>query len=484
MKRIPAYIRWLAVAAFLLLSGACSKNIYFGDKGEYDTLEYVNLFAFNTMRSYYLWSDDIRDELDAWKLSEPDPIAKVESLRYRDASGQAVDKWTELFEDFNEFYDYVSGTHKSYGFNYRFYKLDEAATRLVAVVTYTYADGPARNAGLKRGDEIWEVNGQELTTANYVRISDEELHGGDKVTLTLGDGSETTLTAVQMYDNPVQCAALFDLGKKTVGYLHYTSFTLDSCGELIEVCKYFKENRISDLVLDLRYNTGGYAFTEELFASMLAPEADVQAGRVLATEVYNSAVTEALGKQEITFTTRHSIKSDGQQYEFSTEGANIGISRLYAIVDSGSASASESLLCELYPYLDITLVGGQTRGKFCSGLMMPAVKWYESNAKSLGDKAKGKDYVADWGLYVMFSRFADRDGVTRCMPDGLKPDYPVRDNPLDGYQLGDPRETMLAATLAIASGSAPGASLRSRAPVPTELPLEQPAFRVIIPAVF
>ena len=484
MRRIRSYARWLVLTAALLLSGGCSKNFFFGDNGEYGTVEYVNVFACNAMNTFYLWADEIKNEFDLWNIREPDPVGKVESLRYKDADGHPVDKWTELFEDFDVFNNYVTGNRKSYGFSYKFFYANAEGTRVLAVVTYTYADGPARKAGLQRGDEIWEVNGKKLTPDNYAEISAGELQGGDQVTLTLADGSQKTLTAVQMYENPVQLASVIDLGDKKTGYLHYTSFTLDSCQELIEICKDFKAQHISDLILDLRYNGGGYAFTEEVLASMLAPEANVTAGDILSTEVYNSLLTKVYGEQKTPLATKHPIKIDDVEYEYDTEGANLGITNLYAIVDSGTASASESLLCELYPYLNITILGNQTRGKFCSGLMIRADEWYEKNAKELGDKAKGKDYVSGWGLYVMYSRYADRDGVTRCMPDGLVPDYVVRDNPSDGHQLGDPQETMLAAALALAGGSKPDPVLfnaRSFAPVPVELPLELPCYRIVDP---
>jgi len=52
----------------------------------------------------------------------------------------------------------------------------------------------------------------------------------------------------------------------------------------------------------------------------------------------------------------------------------------------------------------------------------------------------------------MFARYADCNGVTLSMPDGIAPDYEVDDDPLDGYPLGDPRETMLAAALSLIEG--------------------------------
>ena len=57
------------------------------------------------------------------------------------------------------------------------------------------------------------------------------------------------------------------------------------------------------------------------------------------------------------------------------------------------------------------------------------------------------DEIGDWGIYVMISRYADKNGSTPCMPDGFVPDFGVEDNPLDGCQLGDPGETMLAFAL-------------------------------------
>lgn len=483
MRRFLSYTRFLALAAFLLLSGACGKSFRPDDLIiDKDNPMYVNLFAYNMMKGYYLWADEVEEALGNWAMDEPDPVAKVESLRYRDADGKLVDRWTKLYEDFDSFYDYVSGTRKSFGFDCKFYYANEEKTRVVAAILYTYAGGPAREAGLKRGDSIWEVNGKALTPDNYARIFNEEIFSGDQVTLTMLDGTKETLTSVEMYENPIQLATVFDRGGRKVGYLHFTSFTLDCWQELVDIFKDFKAQGIRDLILDVRYNGGGYALTEGFLASMLVPEADVTAGNVLSTEIYNSWLSEIYGVHKILLKTEHVREVDGKDKVFSTQGANPGISHLYAIVESSSASATEALIEDLYPYLPVTVVGRQTSGKYCAGQMRRATEWYEMNAEQLGNLAVGKNHVAGWGIYVMYARFADRDGVTRCMPDGLKPDYVVRDSPADGYQLGDPRETMLAATLALIDGVAP-VSAQSFVPrsAPEELPLERPTFRIVTP---
>lgn len=472
----------LLAASALLLAAACGK-MPADDPGQtQDEKEryYVNTFACNTMRAYYLWADEISASLDSWKTDE-EPVGKVRDLRFKDSDGKEVDRWTRLYEDFDSFQGSVSGKRKSYGLAYRLYYTDKTHTRIQATVTYTYPDSPAREAGLQRGDQILEVNGKQLTPDNYQQITAAELAAGESVTLTMADGGKKTLTARQLYEDPVLLMRIFGCGGKKVGYLHYTSFTLDSGQQLIEICREFRGRGVSELILDLRYNSGGYALTEELFASMLAPETAVTTGAILATELYNPTIMEVSGARSTPFTTDFTIDTDGGRNLLSTRGANIGIDRLYAIVDSGTASASESLLCELYPYLDIVLIGGRTHGKFCSGLMIRAKDWYENFADELGELAAGQDHVDGWGIYVMYSRFADRDGVTRCMPDGLAPDYPVEDNPHDGFQLGDPQESMLSVALGLAGfeAPAPAARQRSRTPAPEEVPVERPGFRII-----
>ena len=434
---------------------------------------YVNTFAHAYMDAYYLWNAEIRKDLDAWKETD-EPIEKVQKIRYKNAKGEDIDRWTMLTDDFSSFYGSVTGNQKTYGFDFTLAYYDE--TTICAVVTYTYADSPAVEAGLKRGDIILKVNGKTMTASNYTKVY-PDLLSGDKLTAVLSDGTTKTVTAKEMYENPVLLSKVFDCGDKKVGYLVYTSFTMDSYADLIAACKGFKEAGVTELILDLRYNGGGFAMAEQFLASMLAPEAAVKAGDILATEIYNADLTEyfkSYGRDTNTyFTTEYSFNSGGKDYKFSTDGANIGLKKIYAIISAGSASASEALLCDLYPYMDITLVGEQSHGKYTTGIMLEGPEFYEDNAeqvkKNMGSigVTEGKKYTDNWGLYVMWSRFADKNGETRCMPDGLTPDVEVGDKPWDGYQLGDVQETMLAVALG-QCGYKPKTQL-SRRPAPVEL---------------
>lgn len=413
------------------------------------TLRYVNQFAFNVMSVYYLWVEEIQDKLEGW-MSNDDPKEKVLQVRYKDASGKDIDRWTQMTDDYETFVRSVEGVSTTYGYEFTLYYASEAKDYVMAVVTFVYADSPAEKAGLKRGDTIVKVDGNAIAVADYTSIVKNQMMNSASCSLTLSDGRSVSMNSVEMYCEPIHLAKVFDCGGKKVGYLHFTAFTLNACKDIVTVCNEFRAAGISELILDLRYNGGGYVETEEVLASMLAPEAQVASGTVFMTEVYNKTLTEAWGESETITNFRNRFKIGGVTID--TAESNLRLDKIYAIMTGGSASASEAIVCGLRPFIDIDIIGQQSYGKYCSGIIIEASQWYENYKKSLSssDYKNGVKYAANWGIYVMIGRYADRDGETPCMPNGFTPDYPVADNPLDGYQLGDPNETMLKAALTLA----------------------------------
>ena len=452
-------IRWIFVLlALSMLGSGCRKQVpdEYGQLDDETKLQrkYVNTFAWNVMDTYYLWRDEIASAMEKWKNWE-EPVRKVADIRYKDAAGKDIDRWTLLTDDYASLIGGVSGHTRTIGMDFNLYFADKAKTRICAVVTYTYDLGPAHRAGLGRGDIILTVDGREMTPDNYKEIVRDRLLGGGTVKLGLSDGRSFTVTAVDMYEDPIQTIRILERpGGKKVGYLHYTSFTLDSCEDLTVVFRQFKEAGIDDLVLDLRYNGGGYLIAEEVLASMLAPVSVVDAGRVLSQEIYGSGMPEEGRSGPTLFKTGFMFRKDGALQVVSTAGANPDLPRLYVLVTGSSASASESLICCLSPYMNVVVLGEQTSGKYCAGYLMSAPDWYDAVKKSMGEEeyTKALPYVDNWGIYVMYSRYADCNGVTLSMPNGIAPHYPVEDDPLDGHALGDSRETMLSAALSLIDG--------------------------------
>ena len=486
MKR-PRWILGLLVLSMLL--PGCGKQM----PDEYKQLDketrqlrmYANTFAWNEMNFYYLWKAEVASAMEKWQNWE-EPIAKVAAIRYKDVRGEDIDRWTMLTDDFSSFTGSVSGHTRTLGLDYRLYYFDEARTRVCAVVTFAYEGSPAAEAGIGRGAVILKVDGREMTPDNYRELVRNGLLGGGTVTLGFSDGRSVTLTAVDMYENPVHTVRILERedGRK-VGYLHYASFTLDSCQDLVDAFKRFTDEGIDELVLDLRYNGGGYVLAETVLASMLAPVAAVEGKRVFSREVFNETLTEEVGKDSTCFGTGFTYRSGGELQVISTARANPDLRRLFVLTTEGSASASESLICGLKPYMDVVVVGARTSGKYCAGLLLPASNWVDEVKDALedGEYEVAKPLLANWGLYVMYSRYADCNGRTLSMPDGIAPDHEVADKPGDGFDLGDPHETMLAAALSlIEDGSVGGRTRSASEPVLTPVPdaPRRPGFGLLV----
>jgi C-terminal processing protease CtpA/Prc len=458
-----------SLLGILLLASACQKM---DPEDERTVRYYANTFAYNVMNTYYLWKDEVSDKIENWVTTE-DPIKKVEAARYE------MDKWTALYDNFSDVEGYFSGNLETFGLSFTLYYYDEAMTQVCAVVTYTYENSPARKAGLQRGDIIVTVDGELITPDNYPAQA-SKLWGTGSISLGLEDGRTVSLQSVQMYENPVHTATTFDYGGKRFGYLHFTSFTLDSCPDLETVFGQFKAEGITDLILDLRYNGGGYVTTSTALASMIAPPDVVKAKKVYNKDIYNDNLTQS--EQDATrFEPEFTYEiSSGQEVTVHPLEVNPGIEHLWAIVTDDSASASEALICGLKPYMDVTLVGQQTYGKFTGCILLSATEWFDSITETTLDIEEGKAALPNWGIYLVVSRYADCNGVTLSMPDGITPDYAAKDRPKETFPLGDPSEKMLAATLSIATGGPAPASVKSISAQAVPEPIHRPGFGVLI----
>lgn len=438
----------------------------------------VNTFAFNMMDTYYLWNEEISDSLATWRLDE-EPIEKIRRIRYKDDEGNDIDKWTVITDDIDAMKNSTEGVSTTYGFDFKLYYADESRKRICIVVTLTYPGSPAEKAGFKRGDIIMKIDGNNLTPDNYIDLLYDRFLYAPACRLTDDSGKEFSLTAVEMYENPVLARDVFEAGGQKVGYLLFNRFTLNAASDLIDVCRYFRSEGIDGLILDMRYNPGGYVLTETLLASLLAPEADVAAGNVFETTVYNKTLARVWGDEKICFSSTVPEGFGGELGGMDISDANAGISHLYAIMTEDSASAAESLLVGLMPYMDVKIFGKQSHGKYCTGFMYDAKQWYSDYHDALNDDQRtlGQKYAGKWGIYIMAGRYADKYGNTPCMPDGLTPDFEVDDYPVEAYPLGDERETMLAAVLKHLGGgsSAPGraAAKASARRLGAEVPLER-----------
>jgi len=399
-------------------------------------------FVVDVAGEIYLWSDQIASALKSYDpKTNQEVIDNWSKIRYK--QGNIEDKWSIVTDDFASMYNNTQNISTTYGWDGTFYYADSSHSSVCFEVEIVYPGSPAAEAGIKRGDLIITWNGKKLTTTNL-----EDMFYSESGVFGYGHGKlevEATadlIAAHEFYENPIIAKKIFDVNGKKVGYIHYTSFDKKSIDPLKEISKEFKAAGVKELILDLRYNGGGLVKTEETMAAMYGPWADKDNRLVYQQDVYNARYNKAWANSRFHYLNVYD-DDNGKEQNYITPEYNIGLDKIYAIVSSGSASASESILVGLMPYVDIDLVGSEnTHGKYCTGWVLSAYNWYEMTGEN-----KKPEGLSNWGFYVMVSSYADKDGNCPIMPNGFTPNIPAKDNPADGYAIGDENESMLKVAL-------------------------------------
>lgn len=437
---------------------------YLTEEGYYNVVEpYINQFCYEEMSYWYLWWDKV--DVSNWYVLD-NPMEKVKEIRYEE------DRWTSPVENIKAYTEPPKNTSGTYGYELSYLVDGKDTSKVIGVlVLMVYPESPAAKAGLKRGSIILKVNGKDI---QYTNEEYNTLRSSASLDLTVYDPEtkateEVKMASTSMYLDPVLFEKVFDCGGKKVGYLYFAEFSIDCGDRLIEVAKKFKQEGVKELILDLRYNRGGYVYIEELLAALLGPMESVKAGELYQTTMYNDSpygkdLEEYYGKDfsNVYFKVKHEWALKDRSYSYDVSDANIGLDKIYALVTGNSASASESILVGLFPFMDIDVIGTKTYGKHCTGMYLEAKDYYEDWENILDELKKTdknayqelvddfwkyyagwRNYVADWGMYVMINTYADKFGNNPCRPDGIKPDVEVQDYPVDPYPLGDDREALL-----------------------------------------
>ena len=415
----------------------------------------VNEFIYEGLRSEYLWENTINWNAIDFK-KEKDPHAFFKRLIYKD------DRWTNLTDNAEAWNQSFAGISTTYGFDLRFSYIGQTE-ELVAIVRYVYPGTPADRAGIRRGDLLLKLNGGPITVKNYADFYDKPTIVVNKgilkdKTLT-AEPVGVAMTAVEMYQDPILKDTVINKDGHRVGYLCYTDYTERSTAELIKVFTRFKTAGVTDVVLDLRYNGGGYVSTARSLCSILAPEAAMKKKERFLFKLWNENYMSYW-------------KSKGRNDELyetfvDTLGINMNLNRLYILTGKGTASASELTLTGLTPYMDVVQIGDTTHGKFCGGIvLMPKHLWWDKSASYYQE-------IKNWGMYVMIYKFSNKRNDE--FPRGFAPKYVVKEYLLELYPFGDERDPLLGKALELITGKQV-AKARSRRiqPALRELPIDNP----------
>lgn len=147
---------------------------------------------------------------------------------------------------------------------------------------------------------------------------------------------------------------IYDIGERRIGYINYTSF--GKADKLYPPFRKFKQSGITDLIVDLRYNGGGLLNTSIQLCSMILPDEYIDKDAVYLK--YNDNVTAEMKESDGVEYVTYSFSGDGL-----IEDMRVKLDKVYFIVGNQTASASESTINSLRPYIDVVTIGTRTVGK-------------------------------------------------------------------------------------------------------------------------
>lgn len=345
MKKHPLYFILSLLLPSVLL-GSCGED----RSGEYYALIAAKTWIYETMQQHYLFYADLPAEGDIDFFKKPQEfLSSVVSSK--DRKGSVIFSHIDSIRNRSR----VESASPSFGLEGTMIRLDDGtnAVRLL----YVQKNSPAEEAQLKRGDCIIAVDSQKVTTANYSQYFQSPTQAYkyrlisphkavDKDDEQVYDTCEVQLPAPRIVNEPsVFMTKQITSGGRKAFYLMYNSFEKEDEASLKAALAEGMSTSPNDIILDLRYNPGGYVSTAVLLSSMLAPAN--AAGQTCLKLIYNDKIN-----QEETIPFQQDIT--GYSYE-----------RLYIITSQNTASASEIVINCLRPYWGDRLiqVGEPTFGK-------------------------------------------------------------------------------------------------------------------------
>ena len=293
-----------------------------------------------------------------------------------------------------------SGVTPGYGFEFVFGSLVPPNRNIR--IAYIEPGSEAGAKGLQRGDQLVSVDGVSaddgsaagVDALNAALFPDASAVGNTSHSWVFVRGSSTlptlTLTVANITKQPVLSRSVVtgSDGKK-VGYLVFNDHLGAAESQLIEAVNYFKAQAIDDLVLDIRYNGGGYLYIASELAYMIAGPVPT------ANKTFDQIIFNNKRAAET-----NSADARTPFYNASTAGVglpSLGLARVFVITLPGTCSASEAVINGLRGVdVDVRLIGGTTCGKPYGfygqdncGISYFPIEFKGTNAKGFGDYTDG-----------------------------------------------------------------------------------------------
>ena len=226
----------------------------------------------------YLWYDEIQDRDPGLYATSAAGVAEYFELLKTEAttpSGNPKDR----FHFTRDTAEYLAESQQGITFGYgATYKLISSSAPRELVIVLVNDNSPAADAGLQRGarivtvDGVDLINGSDADTLNAGLWPNEvnEDHSFEVLDPGATERRAITMTSAQIDTDAVPQTRIIDTDSGKVGYLLFTDHILTAEQQLVDAVTQMRDANITDLVLDLRYNRGGYLYLANQVSYMIA----------------------------------------------------------------------------------------------------------------------------------------------------------------------------------------------------------------------
>lgn len=453
-------LHWSLVLVALLFASCEGENRFSRDgREETDSLKlnnkYVNEWIYERMSLVYYWNDKMNVSED-YSLS-PSSFFDALLYHYHPSTAPDGDRFSFIQSNYVNLLNNLSGlSSKEIGFDYQLYLRSETDMTIVGQVTYVKANTPAAQAGIRRGWWFDQVQGNTLNTENYLDLlnnlpagvslrflseAPQQIPGSFDAYLEAMQKDTLSFAVLDNYaENPNYLDTIYRIGDKKIAYYMCNFFAYDSGDnsdqfllEMNSVFGRFKTEGVSELVLDLRYNSGGYILMSTYLSSMILP--DLSRDKVFCYFRYNEYLQAVYDRQ---YGEDYLLMHFEEEFKPADSGQaillnNLNLDRLIVLTGDYTASASEQLINGLRAYMPVILIGTTTYGKNVSSLSI-----YEQN-----------DPQNKWGIQPIVAKVFNSLGESDYTA-GFDPDFELTElSVYDQSALGDTTELLLNAAISL-----------------------------------
>lgn len=415
----------ILILLFANILFACQTNDDIPLTYEEGTNEYVNDWIYTQMKRYYYWNESMPDKDN---LSLPPKEYFGYLVNKNDRFSYAIH--TSSAETFPQ------SLQNSFGFDFSFIEYEG---QVYGVVMYVLSNSPAERNGLERGQLITAIGGTALSQGNYNNLYQNLLTAKDAKLQVVSYSDKSGFTAPKeisisqgfTFLQPV-LSRVIPYQNHKVGYIEIPHFNVGLSQSLLNAFQEFKNQSINEVVVDLRYNGGGDVSSATALSILLAP--NIQSANQFIRFKGNS------NGGEVNQTFKESLEMNESKVSFEVlRAAHPNIQRVYVLCGNHTASASEIIINNLKPFMEVITIGEKTVGKDVASFPI-------EDDRIVGTQAR-------WVLYPAIYKLFNANGEGNYT-DGIQPTIMLEEfQVLEVFPLGNTNEILLKRALGSISGN-------------------------------